>query len=770
MNAFTKTLMAAAICCCFSFYSFAQSAEKIHAHLDKDIYLPGETVWFKAYIFESGRPSASTNLYAGWYNKEGKLLKEKRYPVFNGTANGDFEIPGELPDPVYQLRLFTKNILQTDSNLVFIKPVQVYSNDNKTANTASFAKASLEIFPEGGKLVADINNHIALRIIAPGAAGYLAPAALEDNTDKLVDSVYFDPSGISKVQLTPKPSLQYFLKWTDPSGNRQTTPLPPAEMNGATLHTELSGASLYYIVQKNSSIPRLSNVRISISSGKDLLYSAKLNLEKTTQVLNRLPADSLPSGIIDISLSDAEGNLLQKKWVYIKNKTQQPEIVFIEKNNSPKGKNVIDIFIKDTALNLLSVAVVDEIFERGNSSSILDELLLGNPSAGLYKVLNDDKKTDLVVMSSGFKYVTTNATTTPDNYLSLLAKFDERKKTLPEKSMLTVIANDKVNGKQIFSLMPGKEKNFASTGLVVYDSAKLYYQLNTKELSDYISLKEISNCPQPMSIAAAPEIIQYEMKSFPAFNDTAYSNYANNSSGKFNEERTLKEVQVTGKKRNPYQVRMEEMDNRYATNMFRGLTRGDHFNLVDDPMADSYQDIFSYIAGKVAGIIVVRKSAGGWLEAARGAGRGGGQMMVFIDEVEATWDMAGQLPLSRLAYIKVINGIVLGASFRSTTGAVFIYTRKGNDIKNNTPPMNNISIKGYDLPKEFLSPDYSDKQALLNKDYRSTLYWNPNIETNKDNQKIRIEFYNNDISRKQVLVLKGFTEDGELIEIRKPIE
>ena len=26
-------------------------SQKIHLHIDKDIYLPGETIWFKAYLF-----------------------------------------------------------------------------------------------------------------------------------------------------------------------------------------------------------------------------------------------------------------------------------------------------------------------------------------------------------------------------------------------------------------------------------------------------------------------------------------------------------------------------------------------------------------------------------------------------------------------------------------------------------------------------------------------------------------------------------------------
>ncbi|HQW93419.1 MAG TPA: hypothetical protein PKY28_09990, partial [Ferruginibacter sp.] len=42
--------------------------EKIHIHFDKEFYLPGETIWFKAYLFEENLPSErSTNFYAALY-------------------------------------------------------------------------------------------------------------------------------------------------------------------------------------------------------------------------------------------------------------------------------------------------------------------------------------------------------------------------------------------------------------------------------------------------------------------------------------------------------------------------------------------------------------------------------------------------------------------------------------------------------------------------------------------------------------------------------
>ena len=68
-------------------------------------------------------------------------------------------------------------------------------------------------------------------------------------------------------------------------------------------------------------------------------------------------------------------------------------------------------------------------------------------------------------------------------------------------------------------------------------------------------------------------------------------------------------------------------------------------------------------------------------------------------------------------------------------------------------------IDGYSTPIEFYSPDYS----LLPKDedYRRTLYWNPNVKTDKDG-KATVEFYNNSSCRNIDISAETLTKDGGL--------
>jgi hypothetical protein len=79
-----------------------------------------------------------------------------------------------------------------------------------------------------------------------------------------------------------------------------------------------------------------------------------------------------------------------------------------------------------------------------------------------------------------------------------------------------------------------------------------------------------------------------------------------------------------------------------------------------------------------------------------------------------------------------------------------------------------ITLHGYTPVKEFYSPDYATiVNTHTQPDLRTTLYWNPNIITNKTTPEQTIKFYNNDVTRRFKIVLEGMNDDGKLIHMEK---
>ncbi len=69
--------------------------EKVHIHFDKALYNPGESIWFKAYLFSGLLPSPiSKNFYTELIDPAtGKVLQRKLTPIFEASTAGYFELP-----------------------------------------------------------------------------------------------------------------------------------------------------------------------------------------------------------------------------------------------------------------------------------------------------------------------------------------------------------------------------------------------------------------------------------------------------------------------------------------------------------------------------------------------------------------------------------------------------------------------------------------------------------------------------------------------------
>ena len=69
------------------------------------------------------------------------------------------------------------------------------------------------------------------------------------------------------------------------------------------------------------------------------------------------------------------------------------------------------------------------------------------------------------------------------------------------------------------------------------------------------------------------------------------------------------------------------------------------------------------------------------------------------------------------------------------------------------------TVDGYSRPYSFYSPEYPDGPIPGDTDYRRTIYWNPNVITDKDG-KAQVEFYNNSITSRFEISAAGITASG----------
>ncbi|WP_430409088.1 MG2 domain-containing protein [Kordia sp.] len=99
-----------------------QVKENIYIHTDKDIYEPGEDLWFKAYILNGNdlKISQQTKIIFVELRKLGEkeVITKEIYDATNGFASGHLFLADILKDGTYQLIVHTKNTMENASKTI----------------------------------------------------------------------------------------------------------------------------------------------------------------------------------------------------------------------------------------------------------------------------------------------------------------------------------------------------------------------------------------------------------------------------------------------------------------------------------------------------------------------------------------------------------------------------------------------------------------------------------------------------------------------------
>src|SRR5574338_314397 len=105
----------------------ANPPEKLYIQYDREYYVSGETIFFKAYLFRDGKPSGiSNNLFLQMTDSKGAIVANKKFPVLGAVAKGTIEIPDSLPQGNYYIRALTPYMLNDDADFMYRKNIFVF--------------------------------------------------------------------------------------------------------------------------------------------------------------------------------------------------------------------------------------------------------------------------------------------------------------------------------------------------------------------------------------------------------------------------------------------------------------------------------------------------------------------------------------------------------------------------------------------------------------------------------------------------------------------
>jgi hypothetical protein len=760
--------------------------EKIYLHLDKSYYNVGETIWFKAYLTADSRTSAiSKTMYAELLDEKGNMLDRKTMPVIESGAASNFDLPDSIRSTQLFIRAYTSWMLNFDSSLLYLRPIQIIpaKPQKKPAPVVSY---SLQFFPEGGDLVNNVNNRLAFKANDNQGIPFSVNGDIVDGKGKKIASFASVHDGMGFISFQPLPGEIYKGVWKDKKGTPHETALPEAKSQGVVLNTRLSDNKLYYTLTRPDSADAVYTSFVVVAQVQQrLVYSARINLAKKTTVTAPIETDSLPNGVLQLSIFNAAEVPIAERLVFI----NHGDYFFItdlhtgEKNLAKRGKNTLQIDVGESLLSNLSVSVTDAALNPAsrNEENIFSRLLMTSDLKGYvynpaYYFSSDadsiKDQLDLVMMTNGwrrFKWENVLAgnwpalRNLPDEYLAIKGRIMGLSRTLLFEKEVNGILKTKNGGTNIFTMPINAQGEFSQQGIYFFDTAKLHYQINndkdkTLTTSASFSFSNSFVNPPAKSPALLASLYAPERTDSTVLLKSSTMASLQRSQVESNKVKTLETVQLRSKVKSVE----EKMDEEYTSGFFRGGD-GYTFNTQDDPVAKSSPSVLAYLQGKVAGLQIVTAGQGS-------ATWRGSPTSFFLNEINSDVSALQSINMNDVAMIKVFRPPFFGSTGGGAGGAIAIYTKKGGGDNSQIKGLPIAVLNGYSVIKQFYSPDYETSPEPDLKDYRTTLYWNPNLYFDKDTRRITLPFFNSDNCKRIRVIVEGINEAGQLTREEKFIE
>lgn len=772
-------------------FSFLQPQEKVYLQTDRNTYLAGEPIWFKAYTTLNEKPTVlSKILYVELISEDGKLADKKMLKLINGSTHGAIDTKSSYTNGNYLLRAYTLWMLNFPE-FIFEKKISIInSNTQKKGAKKTAVKENIAVafYPEGGNLVSTVKSVVAFK----ATDQYNNPVAIKGNIlntgNEKVAVIETINSGMGKFEFTPKEGETYKAEITSANGTKQIVQLPKVNAEGVVLTVDNSGpAKTFILVSRSDKNSKLYNNLILVAQiNYQVAYMGKLNIDEGLDAA-AINKKNLPAGIMQITVLTEEGKPLAERIVFVANHEINKNLITdISINTQKRQKNTISIDLSQYKNINAAIAVTNAAANNTVNENILSALLLSADIKG--KIHNPtqyfvDKEPgtlnnlDLVMLTNGWRrYVLEDVMANKfatlkypfETGMTITGKvLESNGKSILKAGKINLI----INGEDSTKIMSQANTNSASVFVVdnieYKKEATIYYQganLNNKEAIVAVNFNPAFFDTLKSPAAGINETLVSAETITPAdYYNQIISKKQGADSGKV---KTLGEVVIKAKKHSS----VDSLNTLYATDIFYESDQTIPVNT-----AINTGDIWQFLRGIVPGISVIRADSGTQVNFTRYQGldffseNGGGGVQFFLNEIPVSVDVIESLYTEDIGLVKVYKGntaIALGAS----RGAIALYTVKGKSSRDWRKKGFDFFTKlGYSSSREFNPIDYAViKPESAFSDLRTTIYWNPSVSI-KDGR-ATIDFYNDDVCKKFKVVLEGIDANGKLLHAEKEIE
>jgi len=771
--------------------------EKIHLHTDRDVYVSGEKIWFKAYITDAHThqyPTQSRYMYVELISSVDTLMHRVMIQQANGMFYGHLPLTAYIPTGNYTLRAYTRYMENLGDDYFFKKNIRIENlktpiNRQRPIASRGMLKDDFRVsfFPEGGNLLEGVLNKIAFKALNINGYPENVSGKLVDENGIELTSVETFYAGMGVFEYIPEAKKKIFLKCKNVNGLEKQFELPQPSSVAYSLAAYRYHTDLLIEINRAVQAPDMPCFLLAHCRG-NVLYFAKWDSSSHDISFSE---EEFPAGIIQFVLFDEQMNPLSERLVFNKNYTNDVSTIEFRTDKTSyqkRDKVIASLSLTSSTSDMvgeghLSISITDDKdMAIISSTTILSSLLLSselkgyieNPAFYLQDNLESTVALDYLMLTHGWKRYEIPAIINgnpkhPNIRFQLNQDISGKVKNL--------IFSGGVSDAEIIMMSKDEGVRLTSTdenGLFTFqdfefpDSASFTIQALSKKGSDRVEIvvdKEVF--PKPVYAIQSPftetPLVRHDQK-----NDSESNPFLTKAEqrARYDEDMwmiQLDEVEVTARR----------IDRRDDTRLQFWANAGADVTLRRE---DIEKRNFQFVSDYLVLMPSVRVSFEGEITIRGPRSTGSTRPLILVNGIALEWpdhllDSKKESPLeqimaSEIESIDLFTGTsAVAFGVRGANGVISITTRRGANSrffdKANIVIYNPL---GYQKPVEFYAPVYEtlESKYLTVSDYRTTIFWKPDIVILNAEETV-FEFYTSDFPTTYSVVIEGLTTDGRIV-------
>jgi len=784
--------------------------EKLYVHFDKSTYTLTDTIWFKGYLVGASLNSFSSYsglVYTELINADGEVVQRMSLPTAMGLTWGAFAInPDKYQPGTYMFRAYTNWMQNFGSTYLFKKELQILSlTGSTTSNTVSSGKAintkradtslkqklqdiDVQFLPEGGKWIAGVPQRMAFKAINANGKGIIVKGEVIDSKQNKIVEFESGSLGMGYFNLLPEADQNYVarVKYGNVTKNIN---LPKLQQNGIILQVNNNFNRDSIKITSYSTLASTPELTMLGQARGIICFIAKIKFNSKSKTVN-IAKSIFPTGVCQILLLDEQQKTINERNFFIDHKDELKltlnnlDTAYRTRDSIPVQLNVLDFEGKPTE-GSFSIVVTDDnqvAKDAINDENILSYFLLSSDLKGeienpgyYFSQTNIQKHTELdaLMLTQGWVSYNWDLSKKPlykmekeyringvvTNVLNKPAA--KSKITLLGRNrgflMLDTIANDK--GEFTFNQLPlmdsasfviqalnAKGKK-GTLGIVVDEFKAPLISLPTKNIAlleneqDTTIKNLISTKKQELILTAKDGILLNEVKIV----GKRVIRGSKNLNGPGEADQTLTEEDLNKVAKKTLLNLLEEKVKGFRPG-FRRKSNTKDFFINAEPLRfviDGTELDFFYYPNESAPMNDYYEYIKGYLDYYSAEDIRGIEVMAnFGKSMRYKSQFMDPLDQTQYAFIEITTRTGSGP-FLKKSANMYLYR-----------PIN------YGDAKIFYSPKYTPANKSAKKpDFRSTIYWNPNLMTDA-NGKAQTSFFSADKKGTYTVWIEGSDMQG----------